>query len=346
MVLPLVGAALGAGGSIYGSILGAQASEDAANMNWAINLYNNRQRNKEREESKRYAEELRAEGKLGGRDALGNRTYFKEGEGWVTDLAPQQQALLDYFYQNELPQRRDQFNRRAANSREANDIAGSLFDEFRRINRDDPADTERMLYARASEGIGDAQRDNMETAMRSALQTGSSNAGSVAASISREGVEAGRRAAMDAALQAPDYVENRYNSRRGQVGNLLNMFLSQANGDIGASYDTSNVGDDANSLMARMSAGDDAANSMGFQAANKQGGSLDYVEPRNGAANAAITIGNSLGALGNRFGSYGDQQRNNRLFEQFLTQGGQSNFGQGGIFGAMTDRVKPNSGWF
>lgn len=346
MVLPLIGAALGAGGSIIGGLMGAEASADAQALNWAINLYNNRQRRKERQESMDYAEELRNEGKLGATDAQGTRTFFKEGEGWVTELGAQPQRLLDHFLGQELPERQEQFKRKASNSREADDIAGALFDEFRRTRRGDVGEAEAQLYEKSSRGIDDAQRASMETAMRSALQTGSSNAGKIAADISRAGMEASGNARKDAALQARDYVDSKYDKDRSGKANLLNMFLQQAGADIGMSYDPSGDVRGATSLMSQFSGGDDAANQMGAAALNKTTGSMDYIEPDYGGANAAVTIGNSIAGLGNRAGSYFDQQNNNKLLEQFLTQGGQLNFGQGGIFGAMTDRVKPNSGWF
>lgn len=346
MVFPLIGAALGAGANIFSGILGANAAEEETNMNWAINLYNNRQRRKERQESMEYAEGLRTEGKLGATDAEGTRTHFVDGKGWVTDLGNKPQELLNYFYGHELPERRAQFDRKAVNSREANDIAGSLFDEFRRIQKANPRDVESQLYEKASRGIGESTDAAMSAAMRTALQSGSSNAGKVAASISREAMKAGGDAAKDAALQADDYASDQYNSRRGQQAGLLAQFLQAAGADIGASYDPTGKVDNANNLMRTFSQGDDAAQQIGANAVNKTMGSLDPVEARNGPANAWASAGNSLAALGNRVGSYTSMNKNNALLEQFLTQGGQLDFGQGGIFGAMTDRVKPNAGFF
>ena len=45
--------------------------------------------------------------KLGTTDAQGNRTYFKPGVGWVTELAEGQRELSDLYSAEELAQLQD-----------------------------------------------------------------------------------------------------------------------------------------------------------------------------------------------------------------------------------------------
>lgn len=344
MVFPLIGAALGAGSSIYSAILGADAADEQNNMNWAINLYNNQQQQNARNDAQAYAEKIRGENKLGAVDQYGNRTYFDPVRGWVSELSDQQQGLLDYFYANELPERRAQFEREADRSRTNDDQATQLLDEFRRVDRENPADLERQLYAKATRGISEAGDNNMEAALRHAARTGNTNTGSLVGEFTRQAMEARRSAEQDASLAARDTVNNEYNSQRGQLAQLYNMFVQQAGGDLGASLDPGSVKNQNSTAQLQNAAAQ--GNSMGANAASMVGGQLSPVEANNGAANAWASIGGTLNSSLNRMGSYFDKDKNNALLEAFLNQGGQLDFGGGGFFGRAADRLNYGSTTF
>lgn len=346
MVLPLIGALAGAGGSIASALIGAGAEDEANQYNWMVNLYNLRQREKERNEARAYADKLRGEQKLGATDAMGNRTYFKEGVGWVSELGPQSQELQDYFFSQELPERRAQFERRADASREEADIANALLGEFRRVTRQSPADIERMLYAASTRGINDATREALEPAMRSALRSGTSNVGRIAGEIGKQGMDARRDAALDAKLQARDYADKSFATERGGLANLYQLFASRAGGDLGASFDPAETTQQGNALLTHFANLAQQGNSQGFNAAMKQGGTLDYIQPNLAWANAAGAIGQSMAGLGDRVGSYMSQQQNSNLLRDYITQGGALDLNRGALFGAMTDRVRPDGGLF
>lgn len=337
MVLPLIGAALGAGSSIFSAILGADAADQQFQNNWAINLYNQQQQERARQDAQAYAEKIRGEQKLGSQDQYGNRTYFDPVKGWVTDLSPQQQSLLDYFYSNELPERRSQFERKADRSRVNDDEASQILDEFNRVQKENPADLERQLYAKATRGISEAGDNNMEAALRQAARTGNTNTGSLISEFTRQAMDARRSAEQDAALAARDTVNNEYNGQRSGLAQLYNMFVQQAGGDLGASLDPGSVKADTNpgQLISAASQG----NSQGFNAAGMTGGQLDKVDANNGAANAWASIGGTLNSSLNRMGSYFNKDQNNALLEAFLSQGGQLDFGDGGFFGRTADRL-------
>jgi len=88
-------ALLGAFANVVGAGLGASAASKADDTNWDINLLNYYQRERERNDAIQQGRHQEHDTKLGATDAAGNRTYFKPGVGWVTDLAPQQKTLQD-----------------------------------------------------------------------------------------------------------------------------------------------------------------------------------------------------------------------------------------------------------
>lgn len=344
MVLPLIGAAIGGGANILSAIMGAQSADDQYAWNYATNMYNARQQERARQEAMDYSEKIRGEQKKGGYDAYGNHTYYDPIKGWVTDLSAQQQGLLDYFYQNELPERRGQFQRKAEASRAQDDEANQLLDQFRRVQKENPADLERQLYAKATRGISEAGNQNMEAALRQAARTGNTNTGSLISEFTKQAMDARRSAEQDAALAARDTTSNEYNDERNQLSRLYAQFAGGAGSDIGTSYDPSNVKPD--NLLSQFLNSSAQGNSMGFNARSMTGGQLQQMEPNNAWANAAASIGGSVNSSLNSMGSYFDKQQNNALMQQFLEQGGAFNFGGGGIFGNAADRLNYGSSAF
>lgn len=342
----LIGALAGAGGSIAAASMGADAETKAADTNWAINLWNNYYRERERKAAIEYAEKLRDEQKLGATDALGNRTYFKEGEGWISELSPEQQALYDYFYNQELPERREQFQRNAMASREESDTANALMDEFRRVLPSDPQEIEALLYSVATRGAGEATRDVTETAMRDATRTGNSNVARIIGELAKQSMEQRGNAAVDAKIQARDFANQEYSSKRGGLANLYNLFAQRAANPLGTSYDPSSIPAGANSLMSLFSQQAQQGNAQGFQAAGMRGGSLSPIEPNFGPANAAGAIGASLNGLGSRVGGMMSEGSMQDQLMKYISAGGQIDMGGGGLFGTMTDRVRQGQGVF
>lgn len=336
------------GGGLQGlsSVFGAFAQNDANQTNFAINQLNRRDRNRERQEAMRFAEQIMADQKLGATNAAGDRSYFKEGVGWVTEPGSRTQELLDYFYGTELPERRSQFNRGAERSRTESDVADQYLDELLRIERDDPAAIEAQLFEAATRGIGDATNDAMEAAMRSAIRSGNSNAGRIAAQISEAGAKQRGYAAKDAKLQAGDYVEDRFNSRRGAASQLYNLFASRAGQDIGMSLDPSAQESGANALLSQFAALAQQGSGIGANAVNKQGGSLAPVDPNYGFANMFASLGNTVSGVGDRLGSMQERNANTDLLRQFITGGGALDLSRGGIFDSIASRVARTGGTF
>lgn len=346
MVLPLLGALAGAGGSIFSAIMGADAQDQANTYNWAINERNLRDQRKARQESIDYANDLRDEQHLGGTDALGNKTSFKEGEGWVTDLDPQQKALYDYFFKQELPERQEQFWRTADQSRENAGEANNLLDQFRRVDRQLPQEAEAQLYETATRGIAEGTRDTTEAATRQALRTGNSNVGDLISKIGRQAMEARRDARVNASVQADDYVDQKYNSQRAGLAQLYQMFLGDSQQPINPSYDPTGLPGEANKLMSLFSQQAQQGNSAGMNAMMQPIATRKNIEPSMGWANAAGAIGASLSGLGDRAGSISEKSDMNDLLKMYITNGGQMSLGNGGIFGSTADRLQSNKSIF
>lgn len=346
MVLGLIGALAGAGGGIASAILGAEAADNAAAWNYYINERNLRAQQKQQQRAIDYANEIRGEQKLGGRDALGNRTYFDEDEGWITQLSPQQQALYDYFFSQELPELRSQFSRAAEHSRANSDQANALLNQFQRVQRKSPLEAESQLYLAATRGAGDAARDVSEAALRQATRTGNSNIAQIIGELGKASMDQRANARLNAQLQAQDYVNDQYNSERSGLASLYQMFLSAANAGLTPSYDPTGIAPNADKLMGMFSNAAAQGNSMGFNAAMQPAPLMRNIEPNNAYANMAGAIGSSLSGLGTRLGGMQQQNEMNDLMRAYITSGGQLGLGSGGIFGSMASRVRSDGSIF
>lgn len=344
MVLPLLAALAGMGGSIGAALIGAEEQDSANQWNWATNERNIRAQEEQQRKARAFADMLRAEEKLGSTDATGNRTHFVEGQGWVTDLAPRAQQLLDYFYNQELPERQRQFLRGAHASRENMDVAGALLDEFRRVAMENPADVEALLYSVANRGITESINDATEAAMRSSMRAGSSNAGDILASLAKESIEARQNAAVDAKLRAPEITQQRFAQKRGQVADLYNMFLRNASGDIGSSYDPQVDVTRSNALMQAFAGMSKQGDQYAMNTRMLPAPQRPQIEPNMAWANAVGAIGSAVSGGLDSMGSYMDRSGRNSDLLRYLSLNGQTNMGDGGIFGNITQRTRMGMG--
>lgn len=340
----IIGALAGAGGGIASALLGAQSADEIAAWNYAINQQNLRAQKKQQDRAYQYADEIRNEQKLGATDALGNRTQFVPGKGWVTTLSPGQQALYDFFFNQELPEKRSQFNRQAESSRANSDVANALLAEFKRVRKDTPMEAANKLYLAATRGASDANREVAEAALRQATRTGNSNIANIIGQLGKASMDQRSAARLNADIQAQDYVNDKYNSERGGLAQLYQMFLGMANSNLIPSYDPTGIPQAANSLMNVFSNQAQQGNSMGFNARMQPAPQQDYMQPNYAWANAAGAIGQSLAGLGTRLGGMNQQSQMNDLLRSYITSGGQLNMGSGGIFGSMADRLRAGGG--
>lgn len=337
---PLTIAALG--GTALSSIFGAMSENQASNLNWAINEANRRDQNKWRQEGMDYAKQIRGEEQLGSTNAAGDRTYFKPGVGWVTDLGGRNRQLLQHFYGTELPERQSQFARGAERSRAESDIANQLLQQFQQIRKESPRDIEDMLYEAATRGISDSTRDATGAAVSRAMRSGSSNIGKIVDRINQAASKQRANAGKDARIQALDYADQKYNSQRGAASQLYNLFASRAGQDIGMSYDPSGQETAANAMTAQNMQNAQQGNSIGANAIARNGGLFQPFEANNALANAFGGVGAAFGGAGANMNAQKGRDETNELLKSYISAGGQLNLGTGGIAsgGSVADRVR------
>lgn len=248
------------------------------------------------------AAQATADQKLGAIDARGNRTRFVDGQGWVTTYGPTDKALEQYFLNTELPALQDQFRRADLASRNEDVTANSLLQEFNRIQKGNTSDVENLLFTAGSRGVNEGADKALEVAMRSALRSGSSNAGNIAREINTGRLNALKDVGVDSKLQALDYVTNSYANERNNVANLYNAFADQAR----------------SSLSATTSAGSTPTSSVV--------GSQSYTPPQadNGLANALGGIATSVSGGLNSYSANQQNAQTNQLLQAFLSNGGGS----------------------
>jgi hypothetical protein len=177
------------------------------------------------------------------------------------------------------------------------------------------------------------------------LRSGSTSAaGDIASKVGASGMEARRKAAQDAEIQALDYTDKKYNTQRAGLSDLYGRFAQLAGKDLGASMQPGAGPQAATALMDRFSQMGNQANPAYINAAAKEGGTMGNFEPRMGQANMWGAIGSSLAGLGDRLGAMGQNQQNDQLLRDYISHGGQLSLNQGGIMPLMESRVMGGSG--
>jgi len=320
----MIGALIGAAATIGSSLLGAGAADEAADQNWQINLLNYYQREQERFDTISAARKRDNETKLGSTDSAGNRTHFVDGVGWVSDLSPESQQLQS-LYQNEEMQQFDDLNKKRDVLQQnytrqgKEDVQGQqLLDAFGRVQRSSGKDEENLMNQSATKAINEGYDTTLEDAMRSAVRSGASNSGKVAAEIGSKKSNALLDAFQTNRMQAGGMADDKFNTERGNVANLYNMFASRASAMPDVAYNPRNIeGLTAQQQSGAMSASGQSANAL-INAFAKQGGSMSAVDPNYGWANA-------IGASGQAVSSALDAANSDRLKRQAFENYGGSN---------------------
>ena len=324
----MIGALLGAGASIYGAKLGADASNNAAAYNHQIDMLNYIQRERERFDSINQARKADTENKLGTTDAQGNRSYFKPGVGWVTELADDQQALQELYEReeteqlnNDLQKQRGVFNDNIERQGDENVLADALLREFTGHVRDDPRNIEGMMNNASVKGITEGFDSALEDAMRAAIRTGASNSGYVAADVGRERAAALEQAFMQNKINSRQMVQDEHASARSNSANLYNMMATRASALPGVGYNPRNIegqtaGAQAQAAQRALATGGNLMNAFA-----KQGGVMPRIDPNYGAANAWASSGNVLAGLGERMQAANQRKQGFSALDNFVRTG-------------------------
>lgn len=331
---------LGGGTSIVGSIFGGNAQDEANATNRQANLMNYYARQQERNDriqqaqlargdakkadaknEKRYDDRLK-DMRLGSTDAMGNRTKWVDGQGWVVDLSDTSENLRDAEANEQLaqltrdaPLKRKQQDANYGEQVADRDRAQVLRKKLGEV-RVDPEAIRRRSAAEAAKGVNGTFDEATNTAMRSALRTGSSNTGNILAAMAKQRAGAVGDAVSKAGAAAPAQAMALEDAETKQLSNLFNLFAQRASGVNQTQIKASGAAEDANALLARSAQSGNAAqqpqdfyqNERGaisnlLAAFAQQGGTLGKVEPMMGTANTLGAIGSSIESMGNKYGS-------------------------------------------
>lgn len=207
------------------------------------------------------------------------------------------------------------------------------------MRKDLPYEAEAQLYETAARGIREGTRDATEAASRQATRMGSSNAADILSKIAATAMDKRKAARTDAALQAEDYANDKFNAERAGLAQLYQMFLGNSQGELGASYDPTGLPGQANQLMSMFSQQGQQGNAGVLNAMSQPLPIRKNIEPNLSSANAFGAIGSSLAGLGERMGSMSQKDEMNDLLKMYMTGGGQLSLDGGGIFGRQSDRL-------
>lgn len=304
MVLSLIAALMGGAGSVASGIMGANAADDAQKTNWNIALLNYYQREAERRDRIRQATKTDREQKLGFTDADGSRVHFVPGVGWVNDLSDEAKGLQDAqrneqmnVLQKDLPMRRRFMERNEKRSYEDESDADALRRNMRDLRRAPDSELESLLYNSAVMGMDDAFDKSQASAVTAAARTGSSNVDRILSGLNKDRAEAQGRAAMEAKLKARGSGDADFENKRSQLANLYNMFATRASVAPDVSYQPMNVDKNSQGMMAQGSKQAFDASKYLAEAFGAKGGTMDYVQPNYGWANAVGSGSNALSAM-------------------------------------------------
>jgi hypothetical protein len=301
----MLGALIGGIGSIISGIAGANAANAAAEQNWQANLLNYFQREQEREDAVREGAENKRIQREGFTDADGNRSRYVEGRGWVAERSSKQDKLAKLqqqeqlnVLQQDLPRRRRSQERNETRARDEDLVADTMQRRLKNVRKVDDKELADMLFAAATRDVNESYDNAIATASREGARTQSSNSPKVIAELNAKRSKSMADARMDAMLRARGQGQAEYDRDVKGITDLYNLFASRASIAPDVSYRPENIDANSSQFMATGSSQAKSASEALMQALAREGGTLDYIEPNYGMANA---IGGGSSALASMF---------------------------------------------
>lgn len=315
----LLGAGLGAAGSIGSAVIGANAQHEASVNNYMIALMNYYQRQREVMQARQEAARIEHRNDQGFTDARGNSTKFVPGQGWVATAAPAVKALQNRETSEQMQAlgtdasvKRQQLLKNSERSSGEGDYANALMDQMRRQTRTNPDQLENTLRGAATQGVNRAYDDTQASLNTEALRTRSSNAGEMMKTLARSRASSLGDAMMGARMAALDKAPQLDAANKGSEANLYNMFASRASAMPDVAFQPSGVSDNASSMLGPAGKLAQAGQGYSFQAASMPGPRMPYQPADYGTANAVGAAGNALGGV---FSNLNNQNNYNGLLE-------------------------------
>lgn len=297
--MEMIGGLAGAAGSVISGMMAAKAANRAANINWQINLMNYYQRERERTEQLQRADQLLKEQKLGGSDIRGTRTQWVPGKGWVVTAAPSVKKMMDMqdkaqqdVLTRDIPMRRKVMERNYVRGLGEEAQADALLNAFRNVQLKSDEGIASDLYQAQARGIRESMNEASSKAFTRAARTAqNSNFAPLAAALAEQSNKAYEDAALKSRMAARGMGRKDYEQQRQALAGLYNMFASRAGQVPDVAYKPASFGEGDVDAFSKMGL---SAGALAAQSAGKQGGSLDYIQPNYGMANA---IGGGASAL-------------------------------------------------
>lgn len=270
----MLGSIIGGIASIGGALLGASSSSKANKTNADI-AARNYELDKQALElaEKQYADSL-----LGYSDSFGNRSYFEDGRGWVSESPI---STVD---------------RRMAEG----GAADQLLAEMMAVQRRDPEVIRRERDLAATAGFNTAWDDTTNSALISAMRAGPGTLGNTA-----EKLASSRGKALADILQAnasgsygQSYSEQ--NAARAPIAELYSAMAGRAEG--------------YNNVPSSAFAAQQGMNSASMAANARAGTEQPYVQPDNSWANALSSVGGIVSSGINNYEMLNQQSQINNAF--------------------------------
>ncbi len=309
-MLELLGSLIGAGGTIAGGIVGANAQSDANDSNWKINLLNYYLRERERQDRIRQAAIERHDRQLGATNASGSRVYFKPGVGWVEELSAQDKGMQDAQNKEQearlmvdLPARRKKMQQDLASQGNDAYYAEGAMDAYKRSGELPQYAGARAATA-AAQGVNQNWDNIVNALMRNANRTGNSNTGMMLNQL-MQGRTADANSVIARARLGGEAQGDQAGANRGaNYLNIADSFIKRSRGMPSVAYTPQNIQGNTDKLLtSNQQLAADAGNQL-TQAYGQKGGSMDYVEPQYGWANTIASGGQALGSSLSNMGSY------------------------------------------
>lgn len=300
----LLGAGLGAAGSIGSAVIGANAQHEASVNNYMVALMNYYQRQREVQQAQMEASRIENKNNQGFTDARGNSTKYVPGQGWVATAAPDVKALQSRETNEQMQAlgtdatiKRQQLLKNSQRSSGEGDYANALMDQMRRQLRTNPDQLENTLRGAATQGVNRAYDDTQAGVNQEALRTRSSNAGEAMKTLARSRSSSLGDAMMSARMASLDKAPAMDAANKGSEANLYNMFASRASAMPDVAFQPSGVSDSASSMLGPAGKLAQTGQGYSFQAASMPGPRMPYMPADYGTANAIGATGSSLGGV-------------------------------------------------
>lgn len=316
MPFPLLAVAMLAStaASVGGGIMAGNKADKQAGMNNRIASDNQFQSGVDREASILSAMRRDMEDKLGSTDAMGNRTKWVPGRGWVTEASEAVQGNIDAGLREQYQQLTHDASRNRANADRVSDNArdsSMMFDTFMRElsqtagTRIDPNQRFMQNLADQTTGFNQGFDDAQEAYATQALRTGSATGANAMADFAKQRGEGLAGIHANARTGARTDTRAEFDSDRGRASSLAGGFLDAAGSAPIGAPGTSGIERGANAglgLASNRGAQNNAllAAAMGAPTPQHPGVTLG-----NGASKALIGAGAEIGSLGHGLGAAG-----------------------------------------